>query len=217
MEKSKFVAIPQIPGLQNSRTPAKSPVDLPTLSRTPDTASTNSPLPEVSPQGPTQPHPDREESPQSLQVKYGVYAKPFIPDYLRNINRYPGQVVRTEPIHQVNFHAYKATFAASSFSPNKREQPDERQDYGHNATQTVHAPYLVNVQPDVHKYQKHFMYLYTVEHVAQQAINDDFALYKVPIYRAAFGDGRQLYALVFPGVSFFHSDLPRLMGSPTTD
>lgn len=56
----------------------------------------------------------------SVKAEYDVFAKPFIPSVLRDINEErPMNIIETEPMFVVNYPSYISTFAATAFLPSE--------------------------------------------------------------------------------------------------
>jgi hypothetical protein len=194
-DKRKLVALPSIPGLKlnQGRLPR---TDSPSSTRTPDTTSTTPP-PRRSPQATATHDEDEAAIDKDLQQKYGVYARPFIPEALRSVNRErAGRTVTTGNVNKIDYETYIASFASESFLRG-------RQVY---SLPTIRMP-VPCCHPCCHpplslsNYRGHFHALLETECAASQTENDNFALYRVRLKNVWIPGDQGLYSLTVPGVS----------------
>ncbi|KAK3210329.1 hypothetical protein GRF29_44g2348413 [Pseudopithomyces chartarum] len=110
-----------------------------------------------------------QETIQKVEMeKHSVYAKPFIPEDWKRINKEPGVVHETPSRHFIDYALYVRTFAGCSFLP-------------HRIPFTAHNPSSLSSSGELRadNYLGHFAAVWRTEIAAQEAQNEDFSLYKI--------------------------------------
>jgi len=194
---SKSVAVPQVPPFP--RPTAAVPVQHPsaaimTPNLTPQTHPGPSHLP-TQQQSANQSHTNAvaKASPTSserVDWEYDVYATPFVPSQLRMINlEEPGSVIGMRSQHQVDYEAYTAAFAGTSFLPERQRNTRRAEQKG------FHTGYMT-----AQSYFHHLTALWELECVAKEQENEENALYKVTLYYVQKPRMKPLWTLTVPGL-----------------
>ncbi|PSN73656.1 P-loop containing nucleoside triphosphate hydrolase protein [Corynespora cassiicola Philippines] len=123
---------------------------------------------------------------EAAKFEYDVYATPFVPSVLKNINREQGQVSNNEPKHTIDYASYTDSFAGRSFVP-KRQIPAYF-DQQH---------YTYELSPE--NYFGFFKQLFQNERAAKEKENELYALYKVSMKHIPTSEGT-LFLLTIPGL-----------------
>jgi len=105
--------------------------------------------------------------------EYNVYAHPFIPEQLRQVNREPGTIATTPSRHFIDFHQYVQSFAGSSLLPEAPIPPPQ------NPTSITHS--ISQQGPTAAGYFSYFSSMLIDEIEAQQKENESLAMYRVHI------------------------------------
>jgi helicase MOV-10 len=132
-------------------------------------------------------------SSEDVNREYNVYAAPFIPAQLKEINLELGVIVDSITKHKIDYPTYIKKFAGSSFLP-------ERPTYSPKQQPLLYAPSEVS-------YLDHISTLWQVEIAALTHQNAQHALYKVPLERRRTQDGEELFLVPIPGL---REDNPRI-------
>ena len=188
-ENRRLVAVPLLPKLRPSvaRVATASPSnkdpnsDTATISTftTKSTKSSNTPSKtEVRP----------SEDPERVRHEFDVYAKPFVPAALKDINNEHATVIFTATKHRIDFAAYSEEFGARIFLPPRPIHTVCRQ-RGDNITLTEAS------------YFQYFSQLADAEYLAKEAEHATFSMYMVQLYAPVPGpDGHYLYSIPVPGL-----------------
>ena len=128
--------------------------------------------------------------------KLDVYARPFIPQTLKDVNLAPANKVPSTPARWVDFSAYVQTFAGSNFltaGPSLSQSRPSRQ-----------LPHEDCADPSslrLENYKDYFELALELETDAQLQECEDHALFKVPITKNGPTDPRpSMYSLHVPGL-----------------
>lgn len=193
--KSKFVAVPRLPGLKNCEDfpplPGSSSGALPG----PPTSQANLGTSQSAPRNSqSNANKDAGESHERVKQEYDVYAKPFVPEFLRTINQESAHIVVTESKHKVDFAAYTASFAGGDFLPERPIGPAlSSTRRGSNEERTL----------DPHSYLDYFVALCRIEMAAKET----YCLYNVRLFPYLGPDAEDLWMLSLPGL---REDSPHL-------
>ncbi|KAK3707862.1 hypothetical protein LTR37_011864 [Vermiconidia calcicola] len=141
--------------------------------------------------------------------KLDVYARTFIPQSLREVNRAPANIFPSEPAPWVDFARYVQTFAGSDFlTSDTTLRPEDYSDATpdkHNQSQTPPTPSdgagqgisLLTKQ----YYHRYFQGALKHEGAALQQECDDHALFRVPLFQDGNMDPRpSMFTLHVPGL-----------------
>lgn len=125
--------------------------------------------------------------------KHHVYAKPFIPEEWKKINKEPGTIHEAPSRHFIDYLRYISTFAGYSFLP-------------HRAPATALKPEMLTSSDELRadNYLGYFATVWRTEIAAQEAKNEDFSLYKTFV-RQVWPGGRNrtrhiLFSISVPGL-----------------
>ena len=150
-----------------------------------------------------------------------VYAQPFIPQALRNVNEAPANVIPCTAVRWIDFAAYVSTFAGSEFlTPNlipaqmrpsakatdntptssQFAKSELRSSSSQDPVSQEGADKLIDL--NIQKYHAYFREALTQEAIARHKECEDHALYRVPVTNASrITDPRpSMYRLHVPGL-----------------
>lgn len=122
--------------------------------------------------------------------EYDVYAKPFVPSVLKNINVQEAQVITTPAKHRIDYEGYYSTFTGISFEPCE---------VSHAPCDVLDRSTLSMTQLRESTYLQFFKTMFEGECAAQRIRNNDFALYSVPMRPLVTPTGTY-WALSVPGL-----------------
>lgn len=125
---------------------------------------------------------------------YNVYAKSFVTDQLRNINKEPGNIYTTPSRHHTKTSLYVSSFAANSFLPRRACWSIPKRDRA-----------IVSNGPHANNYLEYFATIWQTEIAAQEAQNEEFTLYEVAPQRIVWPRNKNrtnhiLFAISVPGL-----------------
>lgn len=121
-----------------------------------------------------------------------VYATPFVPEYLKDVNRVPATIIPSQAARWIDFQAYVQTFAGNDCLPQPLDTDGATED-------TRKGSIALNELCEIN-YQDYFLNLLDAELAALQVECDSHALYSVPL-TDAYGDPRPwMFWLHVPGL-----------------
>ncbi|KAK3714514.1 hypothetical protein LTR37_007820 [Vermiconidia calcicola] len=135
--------------------------------------------------------------------KLDIYARPFIPQSLRMVNKAPANIISSEPAPWVDFTRYVQTFAGSDFlTPDtalyRKDHLDATPDQLFTPSYGVEQGSLLLTPQNYHDY---FQGALKQEGAALQQECDDHALFRVPLVRNGNMDPRPaMFTLHVPGL-----------------
>ncbi|KAF2247814.1 P-loop containing nucleoside triphosphate hydrolase protein [Trematosphaeria pertusa] len=128
---------------------------------------------------------------RDVAKEYNVYAAPYIPVHLRQINRAPAHDFNTPALHQIDYSTYVTTFAGQSFRPEPLDVPAQP-----SRRHAARSPLPLSAD----WYLNYFTPLWSLEMSAKEQEHERFALYQVALQRIRFEDDEDLFALCIPGI-----------------
>lgn len=129
-----------------------------------------------------------EDAEQSLDV----YATPFVPQYLKDVNRVPAITIPSQAARWINFEAYVQTFAGNDFLP--------RSSHGDGAPRQARKEGIALNELCEINYQDYFLNLLDAELASLRAECDSHALYSVPVTEAQRDPRPWMFWLHVPGL-----------------
>lgn len=142
-------------------------------------------------------------TPGDAPPKFDVYARPFVPQALKDVNEAPANVITCTPARWIDCNRYTSTFAGTDFfdAAGPQLSLDSSIPSGANpsngATSHVNSSASSYSTPDLsredqrdrrpllpHNYHEHFRAALITEAACQQAECDDHALFRVAVARA---------------------------------
>lgn len=134
--------------------------------------------------------PTVQDLPDLVTWEYDVYASPFVPLVLKNINTEEAHVITTPTWHSIDYQGYTNTFAGTSFVPDRPRKAFEAA-----LKRTITNDPLLTERT----YLQHFQKLMDIEYRAKKLEYDANALYQVPLYYTPTAEGN-VWALSVPGL-----------------
>lgn len=125
-----------------------------------------------------------------VQLEYNVYAAPFIPSRLRQINQQPGVVVDSPLRHFIDYPRYISSFAGLSYLP---DRPYVQPQQWFAQAGSIQGP-------SANRYLDYFAAIWRTEIEAIERENGRFSLYKVLSHRVLSAEGQQLLSISIPGL-----------------
>ncbi|KAK5168108.1 uncharacterized protein LTR77_006676 [Saxophila tyrrhenica] len=148
--------------------------------------------------------------PSNLSSTLDVYARPFVPQRLRQVNLDPANVIWSAPPQSINYHDYVRTFAGSSFihhqSPSLfgHDAPEANLDTNYASpnpqNESTGARDLFPQSLGSRSYHQHFHAALLYEGQSLQKECDDHALYRVPIVWDSHDSRPFMFLLHVPGL-----------------
>lgn len=155
-----------------------------------------------------------------LRPTFDVYARPFVPQGLQNVNEAPANIVSCEGVRWIDFSAYVQTFAGSSFltansAPTQPKNEVNGIGIAERNSPTSKGQIASSTSSDLadeeasstrilsaRNYHAYFRDALKQEAVALTKECSDHALYQVPIARSSANtDPRpSMYSLLVPGL-----------------
>lgn len=139
----------------------------------------------------------------SARQTLDVYAKPFVPQSLKDVNEAPANIVPCAPIRWIGFKSYIQSFAGSDMLTALPRSSDHWQDtrLPPHVTPGVTAENDVEVVLNPSNYGKSLHDALHHEAAALQEECEDHALYRVTLLKASgVTDPRSMYTLGVPGL-----------------
>lgn len=134
----------------------------------------------------------KEKAVDTLSTSYDVYARPYIPEALKAVNRSPAFQVFTQPIRRVDFRHYVSTFAGSAFLSVDHLQKAIPH-YG-----PVPDALCLPDKLTADMYVSYWLSSLQKEAAAQTQDCDDLALWSVPIISRS--SEKDVFGLLLPGL-----------------
>jgi hypothetical protein len=127
---------------------------------------------------------------EQLQWEYDVYAKPFVPSQLQAINlEKAGSIIPTRSRHRIDYPAYTATFAGTSFLPERPTQAPDVESESTSSLDLTARSYLHDITA-----------LWELECAAKVQQIGENAMYKVHLVSIQRSNREPLWILSVPGL-----------------
>ena len=141
------------------------------------------------------------------QPRFDVYARPFVPQFLRSINKTAANIVACAPVRWINFGEYVQSFAGSDYLPGNiastrqstgQTTPAVSETTRHESSRT---PTHHDGRLTAENYHAYFLTALEDEKAAQQRECEDNTLFRVPVNKSGLADPRpSIYTLHVPGL-----------------